>query len=209
MPVAAAGACTPFNKSNPQPAPISMGIGRIGDSDLIFLKKNRWTFQVERDPTGTSIGKSPIVSDFCKISARPNITIEDTELNFLNEKTWIPGKASWETITVTYIDVATGDTAPLYGWLASVYDFTNQCRKMGSKRSDYEATGILTLYDGCGSAIEQWKLGHMWPTTVNFGDLAMDSSETVDIELTLRYSDVLYTRYCPNVPFIGVCSPCS
>lgn len=36
-----------------------------------------------------------------KVSSRPSLSIEETEVNFLNAKTWIAGKAEWERIVLT------------------------------------------------------------------------------------------------------------
>lgn len=183
---------------------INMGIGNLGFSNAIFKRKFRYKFELH-DICG---GKS-IPEHYVKTAARPNLAIEETELNFLNATTWIPGKARWETITVTYIDVATADIAPLYTWLASIYNFTNPVTlEMGSQRRDYTGTGVLTLYDGCGQLLERWTMKDMWPTGVNWGDLDYASSDTADIELTLRYSQVIYEPICPAFKIESCCSPC-
>jgi hypothetical protein len=36
-----------------------------------------------------------------KIQSRPNCDIKETELNFLGNKTWIPGKATWENTVIS------------------------------------------------------------------------------------------------------------
>ena len=124
----------------------NMGLGRIGNEDVVFKRKFRWTFAVR----GVCNGNVNVPEHYVKIAARPNISIEETEINFLNGKMFIPGKATWETITVTYFDVAKQDNMPLYDWLASVYDFTNPNKlKQGSSPAGYSGTGLLTLYDGC------------------------------------------------------------
>lgn len=188
-----------------------MGIGLLGDENIIFKRKFRWTFTVE-DICGTS----RVPENFVKLAARPNLSIEETEINFLNAKTWIPGKGSWNTITVTYIDVAnvaqlstgssqSGDSSPdnIYKWIASVYDFRGVAAgatpgqlNNGSRRRDYSALGVINLYDGCGGVLESWLLNDMWPTEVNFGELDYSSSEELTIELTLRYSAVEYVPGC-------------
>lgn len=183
---------------------INMGIGNLGFSNTIFKRKFRYKFELF-DICG---GKS-IPEHYVKTAARPNLAIEETEINFLNATSWIPGKARWETITVTYIDVATADIAPLYTWLASIYNFTNPVTlEMGSQRRDYTGTGVLTLYDGCGQLLERWTMRDMWPTGVNWGDLDYASSDTADIELTLRYSQVIYEPICPGFKIETCCSPC-
>ena len=127
-----------------------------------------------------------------------NLTIEETEINFLHGKMFIPGKGTWETITVTYYDVGNAtDLQPLWNWIVSVYDFTNPTTLyQSSRRSGYGATGTLRLYDGCGTTMETWTLQGMWPQAVNFGELDYSSSEEIVIELTLRYQDVKFEGGC-------------
>ena len=182
-----------------------MGIGVIGQPDMVFKRKFRWTFEIR----GFCDNEANAVPEhFVQMAARPNVAIEETELNHLNAKMWIPGKASWETITVTYIDVAHEEMRSLYNWLATVYDYTDPINlRMGTKR-DWRATGILNLYDGCGEVLEIWNLQNMWPTAMNFGDLDYSSSEEATIELTLRYSQVSYRSLCPDFIPEGCCTPC-
>lgn len=185
-------------------ANIPMGIGQLGFSNLVFKRKFRYTFELF-----DICGSDSVPKHYVKLAARPNLSIEETEVNFLNAKTWIPGKAAWETITVTYIDVATEDVRPLFRWLASVYDFTDPVQlSQGSMREDYSATAVIKLYDGCGNSLETWTLKDVWPTGVNFGDLDYASSDEATIELTLRYSSVAYENECPGFAIDPCCTPC-
>ena len=123
---------------------------------MIFKRKFRWTFEV------TDIcGNGSIPANFVKVANRPQLDIEETEINFLNGKTYIPGKGTWETITVTYYDVSVGngggDNTPLWSWLADVYNFINPVMlTQNSRRSCYTGQGICTLYDGCGNGLDQF-----------------------------------------------------
>lgn len=191
----------------------NMGLGPLGKQDVIFKRKFRWGLEVN-----TCAG--PVREHLVKLASRPNLSIEETEINMKNAKTWIPGKASWETITVTYYDVVDQELQNLYAWLASVYNFMNDKGilgtdggdvtnnlTMGSQLKDYAGKATLRLYDGCGHILETWKLTDAWPQAVNFGDLDYSSSEEVTIELTLRYSNVIYTPRCVTKKHCG-CSDC-
>lgn len=185
---------------------INMGIGHLGGPRLVHKRKFQWTFEVRRSCNGANASVPP---HFVKIASRPNLSIEEQEINYLNAKTWIPGKASWETITVTYYDVATRDAKPLFDWLASVYDFSRPVQlKQASMRQDYAGSGIVFMYAGCGDPLERWTLDDMWPTAVNFGELDYSSPEEATIELTLRYSQVSFQHLCPNYVPTSCCSPC-
>jgi len=183
---------------------MEMGIGQLGFKNLIFKRKFRFTFELEDICGGQSVPRH-----YVKVAARPNLSIEETEINFLNAKTWIPGKGAWETITITYIDVATSDAQPLFNWLASVYDFAHPIElHQGSSRQDYAARAIINMWDGCGGLLETWTLRDVWPTSVNFGDLDYANSEEATIELTLRYSEVEFQSICPGFTPAGCCTPC-
>lgn len=183
---------------------IPMGIGALGFQNQIFKKKHRFTFELQNICGGQSVPAS-----YVKSANRPNLEIEEVEINYLNAKAWLPGKASWQTMTVTYIDVANLDVAPLYNWLASIYNFTDPINlQQGSRRSDYNATAILKMWDGCGSLIDTWQMDDVWPTAIDFGEVAYESSELSEIELTLRYSQVTYIPTCPNFTINPCCTPC-
>lgn len=185
----------------------NMGMGNLGTANAIFKRKFRWTFAL-----ATPCGDIP--ETIVKVANRPSLTIEETEINYLHGKMWIPGKASWETMTVTYYDVVNagvgGDVANLYSWLSTVYNFNDKDGNvtMSSKKGGagptsvtpltkgYAGTGVLTLYDGCGKEMEHWVLDHVWPQSINFGDLDYSSSEELNIELTLRYSSAKYSNSC-------------
>jgi hypothetical protein len=182
-----------------------MGIGQLGSDDIIMKRKFRWLLSIE-----VCNGKQ-VPPSFVKTAGRPGITMEETQVDFLNERTWVPGKGVWEPITVTYLDVSATNGAgnvELWSWLASVYDYTNVCRNMSSARKDYSGTATLLMLDGCGNTLETWTLGDMWPTSIKFGDLDYSSSDFVEIELTLRYSKVTYQNQCGPQPSPCPCTGC-
>jgi hypothetical protein len=191
-----------------------MGLGKLGSGDIIFKRKFRWTMCIAYCADDDGEFTRFVAEDFVKLGARPSLEIEEQEINYLHGKMWIPGKGTWQTISVTYYDV-TGesdnvDFNSLFGWIASIYDFICDPSNlfMGSRQKDYEGEARLFLYDGCGWPIEGWKLRHAWPTAINFGELDMSSSEECTVELTLRYSEVEYNNYCLGENAITKC-PCS
>lgn len=199
-----------------QPSKRSMGIGKLGDRNLSIKRKFRWTLTIlpycgsSGSLTGQIAGAANAIGpNFVKTSARPNYDIEETELNFLNAKTWIAGKLTWQSITVNYIDAGARDLQNLYKWIGQNAQLNNNVDfNQGTSFQDYAADAFLVLYDGCGNAMEQWKLFNVWPQAVNFGELDYTSSEEVTIELTLRYDQVCYQGYCPTVDLKPCCSPC-
>ena len=155
-----------------------MNIGQIGSLATVLKRKFRWTFQVD----------NALDAWYVRMAGRPNLTIEELELNFRNERVYISGKPTWETITITVVDVQQNDA--LHTWFTNVYDYNTGltgAATMGDPASQYKKTGILRMFDGGGSVIETWTLSGLWPQTINWGDLDYSSNETQDIEVTMRY----------------------
>jgi hypothetical protein len=188
-----------------------MAMGKLAGQDVIFKRKFRWGLQVRPNCSGT-----PIDEVFVKVASRPNISFEETEINMKNGKFWIPGKATWEAITVTFYDVVgksiADGIAGIYSWLASVYSFhhNNSLQEslcMGSALQDYAATLRLAMYSGCGEELEVWTIKDAWPQAINWGDLDFSSSEEATIEVTIRYANVCYSSNCFDFQE-GCCTSC-
>lgn len=183
-----------------------MGIGIIGSNNVTFKRKFRWTFSIQGFCNNA---KNTIPENFVKVAARPGLDIEEVEVNFLNAKMWLPGKGTWNTITVTYYDAAYTELQNLYNWLATVYNFADPVNLTQGEKRDWNGTGVLNMYDGCGTLLETWQLLNVFPKAVEFGDLSYEDSAIAEIELTLRYSNVKYQSYCPAFVPQSCCTPCN
>jgi len=177
-----------------------MGLGLLGQADNIFKRKFRWTMEFQ----GVCYTDRKIAPSFVKAANRPSLTIEETEINFLNGKMWIPGKGTPDTTQVTYYDIASGAggtvVANLFTWLATVYNFTDPTGLSQSSKQNvpggYTAQkGILTMLDGCGATIDRFEYLDCWPTQINFGELDYSSNDECTIDVTLRYRNF---QYIPN-----------
>ena len=192
----------------------NMGIGPL--NNVAFKRKYRWLFSVENIGGGgpNSFGVS---GKYVKTAKRPSLDIDDTaEINFLNGKNWLPGKATFTELEFTYYDVAVANdptVTNLLKWVNRVYNFTapaagvaNSTEISATQRSyafdptgggnGYAGTGKLILLDGCGYALETWTLVNCWPKTIDFGELDYGSSDVCEISLTLRYSYASYFSNC-------------
>lgn len=179
---------------------MDMGLGTLGSANIIHLLPFRFRFALNwRGLTITGLEVT---------AARPELDITEAQIDYLNGRTWIPTKAFWTEMEVSFWDVAGDDKVLLLSWLATMYDFTNPVKlRQASKRSDYAGTASLELYSGCGDPVERWTLGDVWPRHVNWGELSMSDTEPMRISATLRYSQVAYLNLCGNQP-TSHCTPC-
>lgn len=187
---------------------VHMGLGMLGQQlccpgcyteflhspQIVFKRKFRWTLE------GTLDGKrfDPL---FVKVAARPTFDIEETEINFLNDKTWIPGKSSFDSITFTVFEI--GRHSEFLAALADALSPENAVEAADGKKCDLK----LCLYDGCGQMLESWSMKDSWVTNLKFGELDYSSSDETDLEIQVRYKGVVYKSETANGCFLPGCQP--
>ena len=120
-----------------------------------------------------------------KTAARPSITFEEVELNHMNVKRWVKGKATWETIEITMYDPVVPSAAQAaMEWIRLSHESVtgrDGYSDFYKKDVDFQVLGPV------GDIVEEWTLKGTWIKTANFGDLDFSSNDPVDITLSLRY----------------------
>lgn len=121
------------------------------DGTKRLVKRFYWKVQVEGTTEMYNV----------KVTHRPALEVEETEVNFLNAKTWIPGKTSWHPINFT---------------LDRQHDMSILSPLIQIKRP----TLLLHLYGTDGdSVIETWKLRECVLTKMLHKENAYDLSVRV------------------------------
>ena len=120
-----------------------------------------------------------------KTANRPTISFEEVELNHMNVKRFVKGKATWETIEITMYDPVVPSAAQAaMEWIRLSHESVTG----RDGYSDFYKKDVDFLVLGpVGDVVEQWKLKGAWIQSANFNDLDFASSDPVDISLTLRY----------------------
>ena len=120
-----------------------------------------------------------------KTANRPTISFEEVELNHMNVKRWVKGKATWETIEITMYDPVVPSAAQaVMEWVRLAHESVtgrDGYSDFYKKDVDFQVLGPV------GDVVEQWKLKGTWIQSANFNDLDFSSSDPVEISLTLRY----------------------
>ena len=137
------------------------------------------------------------VEEVEKKEEEPAEPVEETELNFLASKTWVPGKHRWEPLDITILD-CTSETSPeLYKWLAEVYQGvkTDKDGVVEEPANDLKKDVVLTLYDGCGVPLEKWQCDGAWPTKILLDDGY--GTDSFNLQLTVKYDRMMYKAMIP------------
>jgi len=120
-----------------------------------------------------------------KTANRPSISFEEVELNHMNVKRFVKGKATWETIEITMYDPVVPSAAQAaMEWIRLSHESVtgrDGYSDFYKKDVDFSVLGPV------GDIVEQWKLKGTWIQAANFNDMDFASSDPVDISLTLRY----------------------
>jgi hypothetical protein len=140
-------------------------------------RKNRF---ILRFPSSLGINEWYVTS-----AARPNATINATEIPFLNTSTYVAGRFKWETIKVQFKDpIGPSASQALMEWFRlHAESVTGRMGYAAGYKKDVE----LEMLDPTGVVVEKWILQGTFMTNLNFGDLdySRDDLATIDTELRM------------------------
>lgn len=158
------------------------------------MRKNKYAVQFDEIPGSSSTGGSfkEGLTVACHTATSPQMTISETEIHRINDRSYLPTKAEFQTIEIgfyEYIQDSGAATNPsagnvLWNWQKEVYDPTTGV--MNSKKS-ISANMLIIQFDGAGNVVRTWNLYGAWPTTVKFDDFDASSADVQSVTATFRY----------------------
>ena len=120
-----------------------------------------------------------------KTANRPSISFDEVELNHMNVKRFVKGKATWETVAFTLYDPVVPSAAQ------AVMEWVRLSHESVTGRDGYsdfyKKDVTINVLGPVGDIVEEWTLKGAWVQSATFGDLAFDSNDPVEITATLRY----------------------
>ena len=120
-----------------------------------------------------------------KTANRPQITFEEIVLDHMNVKRYVKGKGEWQPLATTLYDPIVPSAAQ------SVMEWVRLHHESVTGRdgySDFYKKDItFNVLGPVGDKVEEWTLKGAFITSAAFGDMAFDSNDPMEIELTLRY----------------------
>ena len=120
-----------------------------------------------------------------KAAARPQITFEEIALDHINVKRYVKGKGDWQTLAITLYDAIVPSGAQ------AVMEWVRLHKESVTGRdgySDFYKKDItINVLGPVGDKVEEWTLKGAWIQEANFGEMAWETNEPMDITLTLRY----------------------
>ena len=116
---------------------------------------------------------------------RPSLESDEVVLEHMNVTRYIKGKSRWQPIDITLYDPIVPSAAQ------GVMEWVRLSHESVTGRDGYadfyKKEVTLNMLGPVGDIVEEWVLKGTYIQSANFGDLAFDSSDPVEITATLRY----------------------
>lgn len=174
-----------------------MGLSHGLQAETLTPKKtNRWLFSVPSISADMSTNALPP-----KKAARPGIQMKEYEFHHLHESVWFPLKGEWKTINLVLYDIRCEENV-IFDWLARIYDpsqdadditFSPALTPLSGSDTFKVPNATLELYDGCGNVMETWIFENVYPSSIDWGQLDMDTYDLVLVDITLRYDRAYFS----------------
>lgn len=124
-----------------------------------------------------------------KTATRPQVTFDETVIDYINQKRYLSGKGTWAPLNLALYDpIVPSASQKVMEWIR--LDWENVTGRMGYA-AFYKKTINLKLLDPVGAVVEDWELQGTWIQDANFNDLDMSVSDPVDIALVLRFDQAV------------------
>jgi len=139
-------------------------------------RKFRWIFAIEG-----------IDAFLMKSAARPNVTIGESTLEYINSKRYLAGKLAYDAISVTLYDpIAPSGAQQVMEWIRT---HTETVSGRSGYADFYKRDCQLKMLDPVGTVIELWDLKGCFLTSAGFGDLDYGTEDPTEIALTIRFDN--------------------
>lgn len=169
---------------------VDIGIPGVGTGILHPKQKNRW--RVTFANMGGGSNSQPVSMQATKIN-RPHIKFEKVQLHRYNSISYIAAKHSFEPISLTIQDDVTSFASQVIQnqlqqqqWLIGA---EGQWMAAAGEGSIYKFVTYLDQLDGNDQVIERWSIEGCWLEDVEYGELAYETGDPVEITITMSYDN--------------------
>ena len=128
---------------------------------------------------------------------RPNVNFNPITIDVYNSKVFLQGKPEWQDTTINIRDDATGAVSKMVGQqVQKQFDFLEQASAPSG--GDYKFSITYEVLDGGNGAttpnvLESWELDGCLLSQVDWGDMAYNSNDPVQIALTIKFDNAIQT----------------
>jgi hypothetical protein len=158
----------------------------------LLMPKLKYRFRVSFLNFGVSQPTTELTKQVVEFK-RPQVSFEEILIPVYNSKVYLAGKPTWEAVTCTLRDDASGEVARLVGeQMQKQYDFMEQ--SSAASGIDYKFTTFFETLDGGNGAsapnvLETWEIVGCYLSAADYGDANYATNDPMTISLTIRYDN--------------------
>ena len=173
----------------------NLGVPTAGanSTQVLLMPKLKYRFRVTL--LGFGVNASTELTKQVADVTRPKVSFEEIDIPIYNSRVYLAGKYSFETVTLTLRDDASGQVQKLVGQqIQKQFDFMEQA----SARSgiDYKFTTRIEILDGgnggqASQNLETFELYGCFVQNADYGDLNYGTNEAATVALTIRFDNMV------------------
>ena len=165
-------------------------------SQGLLMPKLSYRFRVVLENFGVSTPRSELTKQVVDVT-RPDLSFDQITLDVYNSRVYMAGKHTWNPITLNIRDDVNNSVSKLVGeQIQKQFDFFEQ--SSAASGIDYKFTSRIEMLDGGQGAstpniLETWELYGAYVESVNYNQLAYNTSDPATITLAIRYDNAIQT----------------
>lgn len=162
----------------------------------LLMPKLKYRFRAIFTGFGVDTATTELTKQVVDIK-RPNVNFNPITLDVYNSKVYLQGKPEWQDTTVNLRDDASGAVSKLVSQqVQKQFDFLEQASAPSGV--DYKFSITYDVLDGGNGAttpivLESWELQGCFLSQVDWGDMAYNSNDPVQIALTIKFDNAIQT----------------
>lgn len=175
---------------------VPLANNQSADSQGLLMPKLKYRFRATFVNFGVSNPTTELTKQVADIK-RPNVNFNPITVDIYNSKVFLQGKPEWQETTINLRDDATGAVSKLVGeQVQKQFDFMEQSSAPSGVYYKFQL--IYDVLDGGNGVtqptiLEQWELDGCFLSTVDWGDMAYNSNDPVQIALTIKFDNAIQT----------------
>lgn len=175
---------------------VPLSTNQSASAQGLLMPKLKFRFRVTFENFGVTQPTTELTKQVVDFT-RPKLSFEPIELPVYNSRVYLAGKPTWETVTCTLRDDATGEVSKRVGeQLQKQFDFMEQAS--AASGIDYKFITRFEVLDGGNGAsepvtLETWEMYGCYLPNVDYGDANYSSNDPMTIALTIRYDNAIQT----------------
>lgn len=161
----------------------------------LLMPKLKYRFRVILQGFGATGSISTELTKQVMDITRPKVSFEEMEIPVYNSKVYLAGKYTWESMTLTLRDDASGNVQRLVGeQIQKQFDFMEQAAARSG--IDYKFTTKIEILDGGNGAsapvaLETFEVYGCFVQNADYGEMNYATNEPATVALTIRFDNAV------------------